>query len=215
MPGAPVAPVARTERRGRRAVGFAVRDVGTPLAELSDEALLAGLVAGDGAITVAFVRRFQAMVFGVALAVVSERASAEDIAQQAFERAWRHGASFDPRRGSVAAWLTALTRNAAIDATRVRRPTTAGGEELWRELRGPGPDPLDCAVSSEAAGDLRRALRALPEEQARAVVLAAIGGLSARQIAEHEAIPLGTAKTRIRTAMRRLRTMLNDGGDDV
>ena len=70
---------------------------------LNDEALLAGLGAGDAELAVAFVRRFQRIAFGVALAVTSDPITAEDIAQQAFEQAWRHASIYDSRRGSVRA----------------------------------------------------------------------------------------------------------------
>ncbi|HXW39114.1 MAG TPA: sigma factor, partial [Acidimicrobiales bacterium] len=110
-------------RRGARDVGDEdTGSVGLPVEQLPDEALLAGYSSGDAELTVAFVRRFQSKVFGVALAVVGEAATAEDVAQQAFERAWRHGRAFDQRRGSVSTWLSAITRNLAIDTMRLRRP---------------------------------------------------------------------------------------------
>src|SRR5690348_17808134 len=93
-----------------------------PGRRMSDDMLLAGLGAGDAQAAVAFVRRFQPMVFGVALAVVGDRGLAEDIAQQAFERAWRHAGLYNPRRGSVHTWLTRIVHNLAVDAARVRRP---------------------------------------------------------------------------------------------
>jgi RNA polymerase sigma-70 factor (ECF subfamily) len=92
--------------------------------------LLAGLAAGDQQAALAFVRRFQRIVYGVALAVVGESGLAEDIAQQAFERAWRHAGLYDPRRGSVRTWLTRIVHNLAIDSATVRRicsvPATPG-----------------------------------------------------------------------------------------
>jgi RNA polymerase sigma factor (sigma-70 family) len=166
--------------------------------ELPDEALLAGLAAGDTGATVAFVRRFQAKVFGVALAVTGDRTTAEDVAQQAFVKAWRRADTFDPVRGSVSAWITAIARNLAIDATRVRTPIPV--QTIFEQVVS--------TSRQEAAVDgygLREALRSLPVEQARAVVLSGVAGMSASQVAVAEGIPLGTAKTRIRTGMRRLR----------
>lgn len=192
-----------------------MRRIGPPAEELSDEVLLAGLSAGDQDLAIAFVRRFQAKVFGVALAVLGDRRSAEDVAQQAFERAWRNAKVYDPLRGSVGAWLSVITRNLAIDAARVRPVVPIDGEELVERLsydRTPGHSPEQAAVMSESSGVLRRALRGLPPEQARAVVLAGIGGLSASQVAVSEGIPLGTAKTRIRTALHRLRAAMSDAG---
>ena len=192
------------------AVAFAVRRIGPPVEQLTDEALLAGLGAGDDELTAAFVRRFQAKVYGVALAVLGDGTAAEDVAQQAFERAWRHGHAYDPRRGTVGTWLAAITRNLAIDAVRVRRPAPVDAAALLDRM-GAAPSTTEGAVlAGEAAGELRAALRSLPPDQARAVVLAGIAGLSAAEVAHHEGIPLGTAKTRIRTALQRLRRALVD-----
>jgi len=190
-----------------------VAPIGPDVELLADDALLAGFCAGDEDATVAFVRRFQSKIFGVALAVLGDAGAAEDVAQQALERAWRQGHLFDPLRGSVAVWLSTITRNLAIDAMRVRRPITVSADDLLQQVSaGRGPE-LE-AVAGESAEELRRALRALPAEQARAVVLAGIAGLSASQVAAAEGIPLGTAKTRIRTAMHRLRAALvRPGGD--
>src|SRR5688500_17823167 len=89
--------------------------------ELSDEALLAGLTFGDAEAGRLFIGRFQSRVFGLALSILHDPVLAEDIAQEAFLRAWRHGPTYDPRRGTVAAWLLRITRNLAIDALRLRR----------------------------------------------------------------------------------------------
>src|SRR5213083_1259414 len=88
---------------------------------VSDETLLAGLASGEHDAAVAFVRRFQRRVFGLALAILGDPAAAEDVAQEAFARAWRHAAAYDPRRGPVANWLLVITRNLAVDAARLRR----------------------------------------------------------------------------------------------
>ena len=179
--------------------------------DVADEALLAGLAAGDGAAATALVRRYQRRVFGLAATILSDRALAEDVAQEAFTRAWRHAGAYDARRGSVATWLLTITRNLAIDALRVRRsepidPTVLAAVIGASNSRGPS----DAAVASSEADRLRRALADLPEEQRRAVVLAAIGGRTGQEISESEGIPLGTAKTRIRSAMLRLRESLID-----
>ncbi|HEV7689079.1 MAG TPA: sigma-70 family RNA polymerase sigma factor, partial [Acidimicrobiia bacterium] len=88
---------------------------------LSDDALLAGLTFGDPEAGRVFVGRFQRRVYGLALTVLRDPVLAEDVAQEAFLRAWKHGQSYDPRRGTVAAWLLRITRNLAIDALRLRR----------------------------------------------------------------------------------------------
>jgi RNA polymerase sigma factor (sigma-70 family) len=176
---------------------------------LSDDALLAGLVAADPDAASAFVARFQRRVYGLALTITHDVAQAEDVAQEALLRAWRHGATYDPRRGSVATWLLTITRNLAIDATRVRRPTAIDPEVLAAlSLSASGGGPAERAVAGDEASQLHTALGTLPEEQRRAIVLAGLLGCSAREVAEQERIPLGTAKTRIRTGMLRLRALL-------
>ena len=89
---------------------------------VSDDALVAGLAAGDQDAASAFVGRFQRRVFGLARTIVSDDRAAEDIAQEAFVRAWKHAGAYDARRGSVVGWLLTITRNLSIDAVRVRRP---------------------------------------------------------------------------------------------
>jgi RNA polymerase sigma-70 factor (ECF subfamily) len=176
---------------------------------VSDETLVAGLATGDRDAASAFVQRFQRRVFGLARTIVVDDRAAEDIAQEAFVRAWKHAAAYDPRRGSVVGWLLTITRNLAIDAVRVRAPIVIDpaamlGYDGVSADRGPG----EHAELSDDRERLRVALARLPEEQSRAVVLAGLLGYTAREVGEIEDIPLGTAKTRIRTALLRLRAAL-------
>jgi RNA polymerase sigma factor (sigma-70 family) len=182
--------------------------MGTPADRLPDEVLLAGLGAGDADLALAFVRRFQQLVFGVAMTVVGDRNTAEDVAQQAFERAWRHALVYDSRRGSVRGWLTTIAHNLAIDVIRARSATPVDPADIAAVLTAVTDEtPERSAVATESAASLRRALAGLPQEQARAVAMAGIYGLTAREIAESEGIPLGTAKTRIRYGMQKLRAV--------
>jgi RNA polymerase sigma-70 factor (ECF subfamily) len=171
----------------------------------SDEALIAGLAAGDRGAATAFVRRFQARVYGLAVTMVGDPAVAEELAQEAFTRAWRHAGNYDARRARVATWLLSITRNLAIDHLRAKRaepldPDAIGEAEkaMWVATAGATIDQ-DIATS-----DLRDDLERLPEDQRRALLLATLFGYTAREIGEIEHIPLGTAKTRIRTAMQKL-----------
>lgn len=167
-----------------------------------------GMATGDPEIALAFVRRFQRMVFGVAIAVVDDPQLAEDIAQQTFERAWRHAEVYDSRRGSVRTWLGTIAHNLAVDTVRARKATPVSPEDLDALLGIVNRTPEQWALADEAAARMRAAVAGLPREQARAVVMAGIYGMTARQISEFEGIPLGTAKTRIRSAMGKLRTVL-------
>jgi len=176
---------------------------------VSDDALIAGLATGDPDAASAFVRRFQRRVFGVARMIVADDQAAEDVAQEAFVRAWRHAGAFDARLGSVTTWLLTITRNVAIDAVRVRRPLALDPDTLLG-LGGPSNErtPHELAELDEDTHRLRLAMAALPDEQRRAVVLAGLLGFTAREVGESESIPLGTAKTRIRAGLARLRSAL-------
>lgn len=177
-----------------------------------DASLIAGFAIGDEAASTAFVRRFQDAVYGLALSVTREPGLAEDVSQEVFVRAWRAAGTYDPRRASVLTWLLTITRNAAIDAVRARRPTPVLAGTLERligaTLQSEEPERL-ALVALESRRAVER-LRALPLEQARAVALAVLGGCTAAEVGQHEHIPLGTAKTRIRTGLRRLRNALKE-----
>jgi len=186
----------------------------------SDEALVAGLGAADTDAALVFVRRFQSRVYGVALAIVRDPQAAEEVAQDAFVRAWRYSSSFDPRRGAAAAWLMAIARNAALDHVRAR----------GRRLDQPGLEPIlepnleSNLESSGLFGDLPAsdeppnaheelsavagAVRSLPPDQRETLMAAAYYGFSAREISEAWEVPIGTVKTRLRLAVHKLRDEL-------
>jgi RNA polymerase sigma factor (sigma-70 family) len=190
--------------------------VGTSGERLPDEALLAGLGAGDAELAVAFVRRFQRVVFGVARAVISDPTTAEDVAQHAFEQAWRHASLYDSRRGSVRTWLTTITHNLAIDVVRARSALPMDPDDLPVLLATMTDNPERVAVANDSAKGLRQALGRLPAPQARAVAMSGIYGMTAQQVADTEGIPLGTAKTRIRDGMQKLRSayLPKEAGDE-
>jgi RNA polymerase sigma-70 factor (ECF subfamily) len=166
---------------------------------------------GDQRAAAAFVHRFEHRVYGLALTVLGDAAIAEDVAQEAFTRAWRHADAFDARRGSVLAWLLAITRNLAIDALRLHRPAPADPDTVVA-LLGPASDigPAELAVRAEEQRGLLAALARVPIGQRRAVVLSVFGGRTAHEIASIDGIPLGTAKTRIRDGLIKLRSLLAD-----
>ena len=177
----------------------------------SDEALLAGVGLGDPAAATAFVRRFQRRVFGVAVAVTADAALAEDVAQQAFERAWRHAGAYDARRGSVTVWLLTITRNLAIDAVRVRRPVAVDPQAVVDVVDLVGleaADPADAAVLGDEMTRVRVALTRLPEPQRRAVLLATLAARTSAEIASLEGVPIPTAKHRVQSGLRKLRAAL-------
>jgi RNA polymerase sigma factor (sigma-70 family) len=183
---------------------------------VSDEALLAGLGAGDAEAAAAFVRRFQGRVYGLALTIVRDPGVAQDVAQETFVRVWRNAASFDARRGRVAPWLLTIARNLAVDSARMRGVQPIDPDVLAGSLRLGGsvgaPDELEPAPDERER--LRSAISELPPEQRSALVQAAYLGRTAREIGELDGVPLGTVKTRIRTAMLALRAAL-EGSHEV
>ena len=176
----------------------------------SDEALLAGFAIGDPDAAGAFVRRFQHRVIGLATLITHDATDAEEVAQDAFVRAWRYAASYDPRRGSVPSWLLGIARNVAVDRVRAsgRRRETAVEDfstDGWLEQL---PDTAEAIADRDAAAPVLTAMRALPVEQREALAAVTLYGLTARELSQATHVPLGTAKTRIRLGLRRLRDQL-------
>jgi RNA polymerase sigma-70 factor (ECF subfamily) len=181
-----------------------------PVCRLSDEGLLAGLAAGDPDAAAGFVRRFQGRVYGVALTILADRQAAEDVAQEAFVRAWRHAGTYDARRGRVSTWLLTIARNVALDRARLKRVQPLDPEVI-ASLMEPSCSPDDDGGARIEREHLRGLLAELPAEQRRALVLATYFGRTAKEISELDGIPLGTVKTRVRTGMLRLRAALEVG----
>jgi RNA polymerase sigma factor (sigma-70 family) len=174
---------------------------------LSDESLLAGLGSRDPEAALALVRRFQHRVFGLTLSILRDRGAAEEAAQETFVRAWRHAAAYDPRRGTVAAWLLTIARNVSINMLPARRFDPIDPELLLTmEAKRPPERGVEARVVDREL--LREPLARLPEDQRRALVLAVFYGYTAREISQLDGVPLGTVKTRIRSAMLKLRSQL-------
>ncbi|MEI8238492.1 MAG: sigma-70 family RNA polymerase sigma factor [Actinomycetota bacterium] len=185
-----------------RRSGPDTRRVGT----LSDEALIAGVAVGEPDAIDEFLTRFQRRVYGAALAISRDVELAQEITQDTFVRVWRHAATYDPVRGTVVTWLLRITHNVSVDALRVRRPVAIDPESFDSIVdHRPGP-----ARVGDATVEVRAALRDLPGDQARSVVMAAMYGYTAQQISELDDVPLGTAKTRIRLGLDKLRSALAD-----
>ena len=177
----------------------------------SDDTLLASFALGDPDAATAFIRRYQGRVYGLARSMVGDPDLAEDVAQEAFLRAWRYAPAYDSRRGSVHTWMLVITRSLAIDAMRLRRAQPVDPEVLTTldaRATAAGKGPEAEAEISAGLREVRAALDDLPPEQRQALLLAALCGRTAAEISEIESIPLGTAKTRIRTGLRKVRSAM-------
>lgn len=198
-------PLWRTAARRDRSLS-ARSPVGIGVWDASDEALIAGYATGDGDVARVFVDRFQDRVFGLALTMTRDRMAAEEVAQDAFLRAWRYAASYDPRRGSVATWLLRITRNVAIDhlSHLKRRPdqVVVDGGALADEVGDP-----DVTSPLADLGPVADRLRTLPDDQRATLMAAAYYGMTAREISDAWDVPLGTVKTRLRLAIAKVRDL--------
>jgi RNA polymerase sigma-70 factor (ECF subfamily) len=190
-------------RRGRRgSICVVTADART------DAELLAHVADGDRAAFEELHRRYARSVLGIALRRIGDRGRAEDATQETFASIWRSASRFDPERGEATSWLYTVARNAIVDGLRRRREPPV---DEAPDLPAPGPGPEDAAEHGWVAWRVHRALQALPEQERSLVELAYWGELSQSEIADYLGVPLGTVKTRTRSALRRLADEL--GGD--
>ena len=182
----------------------------TDSATLDDEALLVQQIrSGDRNALGEVYDRHAPVALAVALRIVADRGQAEDLVHDAFVTAWQKIDRFDPARGSLRSWIVAIVRNRAIDRLRANRPSMEIGEADDRSLLQTGPNPTwDDALARLGGAQLRAAVAELPTEQRDAVELAYFGGHTYREIATLTGVPLGTATSRLRLALARLREQL-------
>jgi RNA polymerase sigma factor (sigma-70 family) len=184
-------------------------DVVMTQVSVSEELLLEGFCAGDEECAGRFVQHFWRRLCWIAFRIVGDSGSAEDVAQVALERAWRHGATFDPGQGSLDAWMTTIARNAALDWVRMKRASPIDPAEIVASPMPDACDPEDWIGIEASRAEIRSALTSLSPVLVRSVVLAGAFDMTAAEVARYEHIPLGTAKSRIRAAKKRLRRQLD------
>jgi RNA polymerase sigma-70 factor (ECF subfamily) len=144
------------------------------------------------------------IVYSVAFRVLRETGAAEDVLQDVFLRIWRRPPNFVTARGSVRGWLVIIARNRAIDVLRKRRPT-----DWIEDVLLEAPDNVSAQAECKLMLERVRVLaKSLPQVQRESLELAFFEGLTYAEIAESTNVPLGTVKTRIRTALRSLRDTL-------
>ena len=156
-------------------------------------------------------------VYSLALRIVAQPADAEDVTQEVFAQAWRTADRYDQDRGEVAAWLLMMARSRALDCLRrrLRAPRAEVDDSRLAEIPQPGPSVEYVAATQQQAALAKSALDALPAEQRHALELAYYEGLTHAEIAERTSAPLGTVKTRIRTALASLRVVLTRAAERV
>jgi len=177
-------------------------------AQTSDIELLHAVARSDEAALAALYDRYRLILFGLLVRILNSREEAEDVLQEVFLQVWRRAGDYDEQRGKPFTWLVTLTRSRAIDRLRAlgsrQRLATSAAQEQPEE----DSDALKETYRSEQKEIVRRALADLPEEQRRTLLLAYFEGLTQSEIAAKINAPLGTVKTRMRSALTKLRETL-------
>ena len=184
--------------------------VGTELAHLSDEALVALVARSDGGALAELYDRFGRVAYGLALRVVRDRHLAEDVVQEAFLAVWRSAERFVPERGKARTWFLTLVHRRAVDA--VRREEPRRGEPLEAAPEASGERTEDEAWLRLQRGHVQAALKRLPDKQRETLELAYYGGFTQSELADRLGEPLGTIKSRMFSGLARLRDLLAEAG---
>ncbi len=179
-------------------------DRAEPPADVSDADLLAQIGERDRLSFELLYHRYIRSVFGLALRRLGDRGRAEDAVQEAFAAIWRSAASYRPERGAASAWIYTVARNAIVDRFRSAGDPAAEVPELVSGELG----PPEQAEASYVSWRLHRALEDLPAREREVLELAYWSGLSQSEVAAYLNIPIGTVKTRTRSALARLSGVL-------
>jgi len=172
--------------------------------------LLRRCARGDESAFAAFYDATSSRAWGLALRVVRNRAHAEEVVQEAYLSAWRQSSRFDPKRGRAESWFLTIVHRAAVDRVRSAEASTRRDQHYAQHDQSiPEPDATASAVHQTfEARRVHGALNALTDLQRQAVELAYWGGYTHTEVAGLLDIPVGTAKTRIRDGLIRLRDTL-------
>ncbi|MBI4260958.1 MAG: sigma-70 family RNA polymerase sigma factor [Actinobacteria bacterium] len=174
-----------------------------PLTAQEEQRLIERLLEGDEGAVRDVYSRFARPVFTLGLRLLGSPEAAEELTQDVFLAAWRKAARFDPARGRLSTWLMSIAHNLAVDRLRhetgASRPNLVLVEELPERQDASDLDPV---LDRDAAD---RAMAVLSRGERKLLMMAYFRGYTAREISEMDGIPLGTVKTRLRTALIKLR----------
>jgi RNA polymerase sigma-70 factor (ECF subfamily) len=172
--------------------------------------LIHGMAAGDREMFSQFYDRYAPLVYPLIVRIVRERGDAADVLQEVFWESWQSARTYDPVRGTPEAWIVMRARTRAIDRVRsVRRRGETFTMPIDEAVAATRPERGDdAAEQAEDRGLVLGALAQLPEAQREVIELAYYGGLTQTEIAARIKQPLGTVKTRIRTGLERLRSLV-------
>jgi RNA polymerase sigma-70 factor (ECF subfamily) len=151
-------------------------------------------------------------VYALAVSMLRDARSAEEVTQEVFLAIWRSARDFDARRGEPRSWILSLAHHKAVDAVRRHRVRSA---EPLSETMTVDPDIAGQAIQSVEGARVRAALEALSPPQREAIALAYYGGYTQQEIAQKLGAPLGTVKTRMRDGMLRLRSLLGGAISEI
>lgn len=174
----------------------------------SDRELSDRLAKGDKEALSLIYATHGSVVFSVALRLLRDRAEAEELVQETFLEAWRRAAQYQPERANVAAWLVTIAKSRAIDRLRSRGTSQRTLDVERRDISEPIRTPDDAIDGARTRAAVRERVAQLPVEQRTLLELAWDEGLSQSEIAAKTGLPLGTVKTRTRTALLRLHAEL-------
>lgn len=179
----------------------------------ADQRLMRSFAARDPDAADSIYRRFAGRIYGLGLVMLGSDAAAQDLVQDTFVKLWRSADRYDRSRGKLETWVLLMARSLAIDAIRRRVLEARSLERVDQpEEADEGPGPDDQVVILDLTERARRAMSSLPPEQRAALELAYLGGKTSAEISDLEGIPVGTAKTRIRAALLRLREVMAPEG---
>jgi RNA polymerase sigma-70 factor (ECF subfamily) len=179
-----------------------------PLLAREEQQLVEGLLGGNEDAVRALYARYARPIFTLGLRLLGSAEAAEELTQDVFLAAWRKAARFDPTRGRLSTWLMTIAHNLAVD--RLRRETGVTRPHLVLVDEVPELEWVDEEQPLIERDAAIRALESLSDAEKRLLARAYFGGLTAREIAEADGIPLGTVKTRLRTALIKVRRANQD-----